>query len=228
MHSIVVINPKGGCGKSTIAMNLAGFFACWGVRVGLVDLDPQESCLDWLRVRPTTLPRIEGWQAHLTQQGMERAIDYQIIDVPSSRFDSQIQDMLIQADTVVIPLLPSINDFRATSKFLREVNAMQSSINQKSSIGFIANRIKNNTKSFTYLKEFVRQTQIPCQGVIRDTHNYVRAAESGLSIFELPRCMVSGDLSQWQRVIRWLCFDQSISINIPLQVDFETSMAISY
>ena len=100
--------------------------------------------------------------------------------------------------------------------------------NQKSSIGFIANRIKNNTRSFRYLKEFVSETHIPCQGVIRDTHNYVRAAESGLSIFEMPRHMVCGDLIQWQRVIRWLCFDQSVSINIPLPVNFETSMTISY
>ena len=122
MHSIVVINPKGGCGKSTIAMNLAGFFACWGVRVGLVDLDPQESCLDWLRVRPLALPRIEGWKDPVKQQELERSIDYQIIDIPSSRFDSLIADIVIQADTVIIPLLPSINDFRATRKFLQEIN----------------------------------------------------------------------------------------------------------
>jgi chromosome partitioning protein len=216
MHTIVVINPKGGCGKSTIAMNLAGFFACWGVSVGLVDLDPQESCLDWLRVRPQNRPRIEGWRNTSVTQDLERKIDYQIIDVPSSCFDSRIQDMLLKADTVIIPLLPSINDFRATRKFLSELEVLQSRLSNKTSIGFIANRIKNNTKSFIYLKEFVRQTQISCHGILRDTQNYIRAAEGGLSIFELPRNMVNSDLVQWRRTIRWLCFDQYISVNVPL------------
>ena len=225
MHSIVVINPKGGCGKSTIAMNLAGFFACWGVSVGLVDLDPQESCLDWLRARPKNSPRIEGWQNPSIQQEREWTIDYQIIDVPSSCFDSQIQDIVVQADTVIIPLLASINDFRATTKFIRDINVLQTRVEQKTSVGFIANRIKNNTKSYLYLKEFVGQTEIPCHGVLRDTQNYIRAAESGLSIFELPRHMVSSDLVQWRRVIRWLCFDQYISTNVPLGIADDADIA---
>lgn len=225
MHTIVVINPKGGCGKSTLAMNLAGFFACWGVSVGLVDLDPQESCLDWLRVRPQNLPRIEGWRCITAEQDLERKIDYQIIDVPSSCFDSRIQSLLLDADTVIIPLLASINDFRATRKFLKEIDMLQSRLGPKTGVGFIANRIKNNTKSFVFLKEFVRQTQIPCKGIIRDTQNYIRAAECGLSIFELPKHLARNDLSQWHRIIRWLCFDQYISVNVPLGIAEDSDIA---
>jgi chromosome partitioning protein len=221
VHTIVVINPKGGCGKSTLAMNLAGFFACWGVTVGLVDLDPQASCLDWLRVRPQSLPTIASAGDVAFTQEQERRIDYRVIDVPSSCFDARIQELLIEADSVIIPLMASINDFRATAKFLNEVEVLRHRIGQKNHLGFIANRIKHNTKSFHYLKAFVEQTKVPCHGVLRDTQNYVRAAESGLSIFEMPRRMVGADLRQWQRVVRWLCMDQSVSVNIPLPASTE-------
>ena len=228
MQDIVVINPKGGCGKSTIAMNLAGFFACWGVSVGLVDLDPQTSCLDWLQERPSALPPITGARSLAQAAESEGNSDYRIIDVPSSCFDSQIQAIVKQAYAVIIPLLPSINDFRATGKFIQELEGVCGDLTPQGNIGFIANRIKNHTKSFSYLKHFVRQTKIPCHGILRDTQNYIRAAEGGLSIFELPRRMVGSDIHQWQRVIRWLCVDQSVSVNIPLAKTDESGDSISY
>lgn len=228
VQDIIVINPKGGCGKSTIAMNLAGFFACWGVSVGLLDLDPQQSCLDWLKVRPQALPRIDGWHADMQIPQGEGRIDYRIIDVPSSRFDSEIQALVAQASTVIIPLLPSINDFRATRRFVQELVQMQAQYRLQCNIGFVANRIKNHTKSFGYLKDFVGRTQIPCHGVLRDTQNYIRAAESGRSIFEMPQQMVAGDLKQWQRLIRWLCVDQSVSVRIPLMQDAGTREQMHY
>lgn len=228
VQDIIVINPKGGCGKSTIAMNLAGFFACWGVSVGLLDLDPQQTCLDWLKSRPQTLPTIDGGHIDL-QMRQERAnIDYRIIDVPSSRFDGEIQALVMQASTVIIPLLPSINDFRATRRFVHELARLQAHSNHQCNIGFVANRIKNHTKSFGYLKDFVGQTQIPCHGVLRDTQNYIRAAESGMSIFEMPRHLVANDLKQWQRLIRWLCVDQSVTVRIPLQQEVGTREQMRY
>lgn len=218
VQDIVVINPKGGCGKSTIAMNLAGFFACWGLRVGLVDLDPQETCLDWLQARPEALPRIEGWREATREQALDRRIDYRIIDVPSSRYDSRIRDIMEKAGTVIIPLMPSINDFRATARFLENIAEYQRASDGHTEFGIIANRVRNNTKSFNYLKRFIRQSPLACHAVLRDTQNYIRAAEQGLSIFELPRSMVSRDIAQWQRVIRWLCIDQSVTVNIPVPV----------
>lgn len=204
-------------------MNVAGFFACWGVAVELIDLDPQSSCLDWLETRPQSLPRIAGDRSFAFEPAHKRGIDYRVIDVPSSCFDDATQTLLVDADTVIIPLMASINDFRATMKFLKEVEKLRNRIDGKNHIGFVANRIKHNTRSFSYLKEFVRQTDIPCRGVLRDTQNYVRAAESGLSIFELPGRAVASDLRQWQRIIRWLCMDQSVSVHIPLPVAYEQS-----
>lgn len=215
MQDIIIINPKGGCGKSTIAMNLAGFFACWGVTVGLVDLDPQGSCLDWLNARPETLPRIQGWPAIEASKRQASQLDYRIIDVPSSCFDTQIQSLMLGANTIIVPLLASINDFRATSKFLEELETLRNQLGHKTRIGFIANRIKYNTRSFNYLKDFIRETPISCRGILRDTQNYLRASENGLSIFEMPKRQVASDLAQWQRIVRWLCLDQTISIRVP-------------
>lgn len=216
MQDIIIINPKGGCGKSTIAMNLAGFFACWGVSVGLVDLDPQASCLDWLQARPAERPGLRGWADIRSSEGYADELDYRIIDVPSSCFDEHIQSLMRGANTIIVPLLASINDFRATSKFLQEMETLRSQLGHKTRIGFIANRIKYNTRSFNYLKDFIRETAIPCRGILRDTQNYLRASERGLSIFEMPKRQVASDLSQWQRVIRWLCYDQSLSIHVPV------------
>ena len=218
MHSILVINPKGGCGKSTLAMNLAGFFACWGVRVALVDLDQQGSCLDWIAARPATRPLIEARRS-IKHASQDHDIEYQIVDVPSSCFDNDMRRIFSDADTVIIPLLPSINDFRATGKFLSEVEEIRRSLSNRTDIGFIANRVRNNTRSFELLKEFISATDIPCRGVLRETQNYIRVAESGLSLFEMPSHRVARDLLQWRRVIKWLCFDQHISCNIPCQGD---------
>lgn len=225
MQDIIIINPKGGCGKSTIAMNLAGFFACWGVTVGMVDLDPQASCLDWLQARPGERPRIQGWPAIESSTRLADRLDYRIIDVPSSCFDEQIQSLMLGANTIIVPLLASINDFRATSKFLQELDALRGWFGGQTRIGFIANRIKYNTRSFHYLKDFIRETSIPCRGILRDTQNYLRASEQGLSVFEMPKRQVSSDLAQWQRIIRWLCFDQSISIHVPVTRDENAEFA---
>jgi chromosome partitioning protein len=63
MRHILVMNPKGGCGKSTIATNLASYYATRGKHVALADFDPQRSSVDWVGLRPEDAPRVVGVQA---------------------------------------------------------------------------------------------------------------------------------------------------------------------
>ena len=215
MQTILVLNPKGGSGKSTISTNLAGFLACWGVQVTIADFDPQCSSLDWLAVRPDAAPKILGLKGEEHPHAIPRQTDYLIMDVPSGAPYESILHWMRLASRILIPVLPSPHDIRATKRFLDHVATDEEAEHETKKIAVIANRVRRNNRSFNQLKSFLESIAFPCVGALRDTQHYVLAAQSGLSIFEMPTKKVSVDIANWQHTVRWICTDKNIYPGTP-------------
>lgn len=203
MKTIAVVNPKGGSGKSTVATSIAAYYSGWEGNVLLADFDVQQSSLEWLRRRPKHLPRIRGFSSH-KHNTIPRAADYAIIDVPSGIHGEQLTYTLEQADKLVIPVLPSPFDIRAVEQFVYLLLTTDNLPLKPEQMCIIANRVKQQTLSFRKLQQFLGELKIPFITSLRDSQNYVRAAEFGRGILELPSKMIEKDIQQWGPLLRWL------------------------
>ncbi len=205
MRHIMVLNAKGGCGKSTIATNIAGFYADEGKKVALADYDPQSSSLDWLQARPKDRPEIEalkGFESGL--KGVARGTDVVVIDAPARSHGKELTDLLNHAETVVIPVLPSTIDMQATSNFLQEVYSSGRYKRKQIKVGLIGNRVRENTLIFDELDGYLEKQRSTYVASLREAQNYVRAYTRGLSIFDLPEYIAWPDWEQWDPVVKWL------------------------
>ncbi|MGA8261029.1 MAG: AAA family ATPase [Arenicellales bacterium] len=204
MRSILVVNPKGGCGKTTIATNLASYYAVWGVPTALVDYDPQRSSLDWLEARPERYERITGIAGHSTQLHVPSGTQRVIYDVPARSVVEKIVKMMTHSDAVVIPVLPSPIDIRAAAHFIGEFISKGHLSQRKKLVGIVANRVRENTIIYHQLEQFLHGIDIPFVTALRDTQNYVHAARRGIGIFEMGASQVEKDLEQWRPLINWI------------------------
>jgi chromosome partitioning protein len=205
MRHILVMNPKGGCGKSTIATNLASYYATRGRHVALADFDPQRSSVDWVGLRPEDAPRVVGVQAF--EDGLRavpRNADVVVIDAPARAHGRELTELVRRAETVLVPVLPSAIDMRAASNFIAELLDVGRVARRQAKIAVIANRIKENTLSFDELDAYLRKLGIPYIATLRDAQNYVRAYSRGLGVFELPQYLAWQDWEQWLPLIDWL------------------------
>jgi chromosome partitioning protein len=205
MRHIMVLNPKGGCGKSTIATNLASYYATTGNKVALVDYDPQQSSLDWLQRRPEKRAQIFGAAGY--KDGMKhvpRNCDVAIIDAPARTHGKELTNLLHHAETILIPVLPSAIDMQATGKFLQELKATPTVKSRKVKIAVLANRVRNNTISFDELDYYLNSLSIPYIATLREAQNYVRAYTRGLGIFDLPPYLSWPDEEEWEPLLEWL------------------------
>lgn len=204
MRSILVVNPKGGCGKTTIATNLASYYALWGVPTALVDYDPQRSSLDWLDSRPANYEPITGIAGHTANLSVPRGTKRVIYDVPARSVVEKVVRMMNHADAVVIPVLPSPIDIRAAAQFIGEFISKGHLRQRKKLVGMVANRVRENTIIYHQLEQFLGGIDIPFVTTLRDTQNYVHAARRGVGIFEMGASMVEKDLEQWRPLINWI------------------------
>lgn len=204
MRSILVVNPKGGCGKTTIATNLASYYAVWGVPTVLVDYDPQRSSLDWLEARPEKYEHIAGIAGHTTQLHFPQGTQRVIYDVPARSVVEKIVKMMSHSDAVVIPVLPSPIDIRAAAHFIGEFISKGHLTQRKKLVGIVANRVRENTIIYHQLEQFLHGIDIPFVTSLRDTQNYVHAARRGIGIFEMGASQVEKDLEQWRPLINWI------------------------
>ena len=205
MKKIIVMNPKGGCGKTTIATNLASYYALWGVSSALVDYDSQQSSMDWLAARSDALPPIRGIAAggtHAPSIRYPHGTVRVVMDVPARSSPEQHEALFRHADVVIIPVLPSAIDIRGAARFLGE--ALLSDALQETRVGIIANRVRENTIIYGQLQEFLGNLKIPFVTTLRDTQNYVRASIQGIGIFEMAPSLVYTDLDQWRPLIHWI------------------------
>jgi chromosome partitioning protein len=203
MPVVVVANPKGGVGKTTIATNVAGYFASQGRQVMLGDSDRQQSSRLWLRLRPAEARPIASWEVGEGQIAKPpRGTTHVVLDTPAGMHGKWMEDTLRSADKVIVPLSPSIFDMYATRAFLDELAQHRKA--GRMQVGIVGTRVDARTIAADKLQEFVDALQLPVLGFVRPTQNYVHLAARGLTLFDVAPSKVEKDLEQWQGIRRWL------------------------
>jgi len=203
MPVIVVANPKGGVGKSTLSTNIAGYLAQAGHAVMLGDVDRQQSARTWLSLRPANLPAIAGWELnHDEIVRPPKGTTHAVLDTPAGLHGKRLDEVMKLADKVLVPLQPSIFDIHATHAFVRELLARRRG--DKVSIAIVGMRVRDGTISADQLRSFLETLQVPLLGFLRDTQNYVHLAARGLTLWDVAPSRVERDLEQWQPLLQWL------------------------
>jgi chromosome partitioning protein len=195
----MVLNAKGGCGKSTLATNIASYFATEGASVALADYDPQRSSLDWLERRPEDRPEIAGVAAY--EDGLRRVprtADIVVVDAPARSHGAELTDLVKHAETIIVPVLPSTIDMQASTKFIEELRNVGKIQRKQAKIGTVANRVRDNTLIWGDLDEYLTKARVPYIAALREAQNYVRAYTRGLGIFELPEYLAWPDWEEWE------------------------------
>ena len=212
MQTILVLNSKGGCGKSTIATNLASYYAADGVRCMLMDYDPQGSSLQWLKLRPHRQAPIHGVNASKTRVGLTRTWQMAVpagtgrvvIDAPAGVAGLTLQEMLRRSNIVLVPVTPSPIDIHATLRFVRDLLAGGTTVKYGVHIGVVANRVRRSTSQFEPLKQYLAAAGVPFVTTLSDSENYIHAAEMGIGLHEMDERETGAEREQWKPLIRWL------------------------
>ncbi|MBI5278509.1 MAG: ParA family protein [Burkholderiales bacterium] len=203
MPVVVVANPKGGVGKSTLATNIAGYFASKGHKVMLGDADRQQSSRLWLGLRPPEARRIATWDlTHDNIAKPPKGTTHVVLDTPAGLHDKAFKQALKMADKVVVPLQPSVFDIFATRAFLDELAEHRHASHML--VGVVGMRVDARTIAADKLREFTESLGLPVLGYLRPTQNYIHLAARGLSLFDVAPSKVERDLEQWQDLCRWL------------------------
>ena len=205
MRHIMVMNAKGGCGKSTLATNIASYFVNEGATVALADYDPQRSSLDWLERRPDNRPSIAadaGFSDGLRHA--PRNADILVIDAPARTHNAELTDLVKHAETIIVPVLPSTIDIQASDRFIKELKNVAKIQRKGAKIGVVANRVREYTLIFEELDEYLTTARVPYLAALREAQNYVRAYTRGLGIFELPEYLAWPDWEQWEPLTKWM------------------------
>ena len=205
MPVIVVANPKGGVGKSTLATNLAGALARAGHAVMLGDVDRQQSARQWLAIRPASLPTIRGWDVAPgdTKHAIVRppkGTTHVVLDTPAGLHDRRLDAVLKIADRVLLPLQPSLFDIQASHVFVQELRARRKGID----IAVIGNRVREGTIAVDQLRHFLDTLGLPVLGLLRDTQLYVQLAARGATLWDIAPSRAERDVAQWQPLLAWV------------------------
>jgi chromosome partitioning protein len=205
MQTILVANPKGGSGKTTLATNVAGWLAGKRQRVALQDLDPQRSSTEWLARRPPLFPRIPAFPpSGKSRDAKDGGVQWLIVDTPAGLHGEDLREGVRRADAMLVPLTPSAFDMAATHHFLSSIQEYKAVRNGELAIGIVAMRVDARTRSAVELDEFLKAFEFPLITHLRDTQVYVHCARDGASVFDLPRSRGEQDWEQWKPLTRWL------------------------
>lgn len=212
MNRIVVLNPKGGSGKTTIATNLASYFASQQQRPVLMDFDPQGSSLRWVRKRQAAQPPIHIIAAFEKDSRTTRSFQLRapagsthvILDTPAAVEPRLLPELTRDARKIIVPVLPSDIDIHACSRCIRDLLLVAKIRREDNRIGVVANRIRRNTATYQSLIRFLQTLGIPIVARLRDSQNYLRAAELGVGVHEMKSYIVREDVEEWGPLIDWL------------------------
>jgi len=212
LNRIVVLNTKGGCGKTTLATNLASHYALRGPRPALMDCDPQGSAIRWLEQRPAEAPPVHGIAAY--RKNPAATLSWQlrvppetetlIVDSPAGLDRDALRQLSRDATSLLIPVMPSAIDIHATARFIGELLIGAGVDRRRRNVAVVANRIRRNTRSFIRLSRFLDSLEIPVIATLRDVQAYVSAAEEGIGLYEMKRWRVAKDLVHLDRIVAWL------------------------
>lgn len=212
LNRIVILNPKGGCGKSTLATNLAACYAKRGDIPAIMDYDPQGSSMAWLERRPADLPPIHGIAAYKKSMQATRSWQLRVpndtetllIDSPASVDHDDLRELTRDATSILVPVLPSSMDIHAASRCIADLLLVAKVDRRDRKLAVVANRTRKNTKSFKMLMRFLDSLGIPIIAVLRDTQNFVRSAEQGIGVCEMQPSRVKPDVEQIEKIAAWL------------------------
>ncbi len=226
MRKIMLLNAKGGCGKTTLATNLASYYASQGKAVVLADFDRQGSSMDWLEARPQDRPPIRGIAAWREPLRVPRSTDYVIMDVPAGAHSAELTALVRRAQTILVPVLPSPTDIRAAAHFIHEMLLVGKIVRDETRVAVVANRVRENssmqnamenvlgsininystlnTQIYHNLERFLSRLKIPFVTTLRESQNYLVADARGLGIFDLNRSQSEREIEQWQPLLKWL------------------------
>ncbi len=206
MPVIVVANPKGGVGKSTLATNVAGWLAAAGHSVMLGDVDRQQSSRQWLdqrqRVAPA-LPRIAGWDVSTDDLVRPpKGTTHVVLDTPAGLHGKRLDAVMKIADRLLIPLQPSLFDIQATHTFVQALRAHRRGHEVK--MGLVGMRVREHTRANEQLHHYLSTLPLPVLAWLRDTQNYVQLAARGLTLWDVAPSRVERDLEQWGPLTAWV------------------------
>jgi chromosome partitioning protein len=205
VQTILVANPKGGSGKTTLATNIAGWLAGKRQRVGLQDVDPQGSSAQWLARRPPLFPPVAGFDGDIRRKELKDvAPEWLVVDSPAGIHGDALRDAIKRADAMVVPVSPSAFDMVATGHFLQAIADYKSVREGGLAIALVAMRVDARTHSAAELDAFLKQFEFPLVTHLRDTQVYVYCARDGYSVFDLPRSRGEQDWEQWKPLTRWI------------------------
>ncbi|MCY0387444.1 ParA family protein [Robbsia sp. Bb-Pol-6] len=205
MSVIAIVNPKGGVGKSTLATNLAGYFAASGESTALGDIDPQHSSHVWLGIRAAELSPIAPWAPDaMRPERPARGVAHAVLDTPAGLDAATLHHIAAMADRIIVPLQPSIFDIYATQAFLALLAKERTVKRRQIRIGVVGMRVDARTRAAEQLQRFVEGLDVPVLATLRDTQNYIQLAAHGLSLWDVAPSRVEKDLEQWRALTQWV------------------------
>lgn len=212
MKTTLVINPKGGAGKTTVATNLASYFASECIPCALMDYDPQGSSLNWLRLRSDELPRIHGANGAPEKFGRLRSFEMYVppqtrqlvIDAPAGASGVLLHEMLERANSIIVPLVPSSIDLHATGNFLRDILAMRRLQADGVRMAVVANKVRRSMPAYPPLQELLDSLGLKLLGRLVDSDIYMKAAESGCGVFEMNPGLSIAERRQFTPIVEWV------------------------
>lgn len=202
MKNILIANSKGGCGKTTLTTNIAGYFASLGEQVMLADLDRQQSSTQWLQRRPPEMPVIHHYNPR--SKASVKEPEWIITDSPAGFRDEKLADAVKQADCIIVPIQPSAFDMGATSDFLDRLAEEKAIRKNKTFVALVGMRVNNRTHAAAGLADFMEQTGFPVLTYLRNAQVYATAAELGVSLFDMRPSLVAQDVEQWTPLLDWI------------------------
>lgn len=212
MHSTLVVNPKGGSGKTTVTTNLASYFAITGAITAVMDYDPQGSSLNWLRLRDPHAPKIHGANAAPPKPGQLRSMAMHVpagtrqllIDAPAGASGLLLQELISRADAILIPVAPSAIDIHATANFIRDLLLSGRLRVRNTRLAVVANRVRSSMPVYQPLERFLTSLSLPLLTRLSDSDVFLKAAETGVGVFEMDTLAASAERDQFLPIVNWV------------------------